>query len=325
MPRLIAEQMSDQLPATHRPAAPMPGRTTAAAAAVDSLVEEFASRRPLRAAAFIVTLYGDVVIPRGGSLWVGNVIEACARVGISETLVRTAASRLVAAGRLEGTRVGRLGYYGLTAAARAEFSAAAARLYTLSCATAGDGFTLALRGGEEETAAGPDGLEEAGFVRLGDGLALAPGARPVPAGWAQLSVSPTELTDRPALQAAVRRLWNLAELEAGYEIFIERFSPLAACLSAGASLTDGLSALSARLLLVQGFRELALRDPGFGGLPLPPDWAGERARQLFARLYLALSPATDAHVARFAGLDGPLAGTPSEVLQRQRQLAGLPA
>lgn len=314
MPEPIHMNTTPQIPS---------GAPGSAAAAVDRLVEEFAGRRPLRAGAFIVTLYGDVVVPRGGSLWVGNVIEACARVGISETLVRTAASRLVATGRLEGTRVGRLGYYGLTDAARAEFSAAAARLYTLSAGAGELGFTLALRGAESDAVAVDAGLEAAGFVRLGDGLALAIGERPVPAGWARLAVAPGDLTDGAALRAAVRRVWNLGELEAGYEAFMARFSPLAQLLAQGERLTDGLSALSARLLLVHGFRALALRDPGLARPALPDDWAGERARALFARTYLALSAAADAHVASFAGLGGALTATPPEVLQRQARLAGV--
>ena len=83
----------------------------------------------LRAASFIVTLYGDVVEPRGGLLWMGTLVEVCALVGISETRVRTAVSRLVAAGRLEGTREGRRSYYRLTEAARREFAAAAALVF----------------------------------------------------------------------------------------------------------------------------------------------------------------------------------------------------
>ena len=71
----------------------------------------------LRAASFIVTIYGDVVEPRGGLLWMGTLIEVCARAGISETRVRTAVSRLVAAGRLEGTREGRRSFYRLTPSA----------------------------------------------------------------------------------------------------------------------------------------------------------------------------------------------------------------
>ncbi|HEY6919203.1 MAG TPA: PaaX family transcriptional regulator, partial [Tabrizicola sp.] len=36
----------------------------------------------MSAAAFIVTIYGDVVVPRGGVLWTGTLIDLCSRVGI---------------------------------------------------------------------------------------------------------------------------------------------------------------------------------------------------------------------------------------------------
>lgn len=61
------------------------------------IIRPILDETPLRAASFIVTIYGDVVEPRGGAIWIGNLIEICAGVGISETLVRTAVSRLVAA------------------------------------------------------------------------------------------------------------------------------------------------------------------------------------------------------------------------------------
>jgi len=119
---------------------------------IRSLVDEFADRRPLRAGAFIVTLYGDAVVPRGGSLWIGNVIEACGAVGISETLVRTAVSRLVAAGRLDGLRIGRRSFYRLTEAARLEFERAAAVLYAAAPAEDATAWTplLAPNGGARE-------------------------------------------------------------------------------------------------------------------------------------------------------------------------------
>ncbi|MGB8621686.1 MAG: PaaX family transcriptional regulator, partial [Paracoccaceae bacterium] len=84
---------------------------------------------PVRAGAFIVTLYGDIVAPRGGEVWMGNIIEACRAVGISESRVRTAVSRLVAADRIEGEKDGRKSYYRLTAAASEEFSRAARLIY----------------------------------------------------------------------------------------------------------------------------------------------------------------------------------------------------
>ena len=43
---------------------------------------------PIKAASFIVTIYGDVIEPRGGVVWIGNLIETCKSVGITETLVQ---------------------------------------------------------------------------------------------------------------------------------------------------------------------------------------------------------------------------------------------
>ena len=62
---------------------------------------------PPHAARFIVTIYGDIAEPRSGELWMGSLIELCGAVGISESLVRTAVSRLVSAEQLVGQRKGR--------------------------------------------------------------------------------------------------------------------------------------------------------------------------------------------------------------------------
>lgn len=93
------------------------------------LIPRLCADLPITAGSFIVTVYGDVVVPRGEVLWIGSLIETCARIGISENLVRTAVSRMVAAGRLEGERSGRRSFYRLAPAARAEFADAARLLY----------------------------------------------------------------------------------------------------------------------------------------------------------------------------------------------------
>lgn len=79
-------------------------------------VAELTAWLTVTAASFIVAVYGDVVVPRGEVLWMGSLIGICARIGISENLVRTATSRLVAAGRLEGERAGRRSFYRLAPA-----------------------------------------------------------------------------------------------------------------------------------------------------------------------------------------------------------------
>ena len=99
------------------------------ASSVSEIVADLVQVLPLRAAGFIVTLYGDAVVPRGGAVWIGTIIETCAAVGISETLVRTAVSRLVASGQLEGWRRGRRSFYRLSDGAQAEVEAAGRLIY----------------------------------------------------------------------------------------------------------------------------------------------------------------------------------------------------
>ncbi|MGL4325406.1 MAG: PaaX family transcriptional regulator C-terminal domain-containing protein [Beijerinckiaceae bacterium] len=259
--------------------------------------------RPLRAGSFIVTLYGDVVEPRGGRLWVGNIIETCAAVGISETLVRTAVSRLVAAGQLAGEREGRRSFYRLTDTARVQFARAADILFEPQpdC-----GWRLVWLMPDADAAVA--GLfEAAGFARLGPSWLLGPD-HPLPAAaseWPGACLS--MLADAEAktalpLQAMAAAHWDLATHARSYQDFLDRFAPLEQALSLGAnslganSLGANISpaqALQLRLILVHSFRNIVLRDPRLPAPALPLEWPGGVARQRFARLYLALSPMAD--------------------------------
>ena len=250
----------------------------------------FVAARPPRAAGFIVTLYGDAVVPRGGELGMGAIIETCADVGISETLVRTAVSRLVAAGQLAGVRRGRRSFYRLTPEAAAEFAAAAARIYAepVPC-----GWRLLI---------GPDGvLDAAGLARLRPGVALGPARGPVPRGAAVLEGDVTGAG--PALRALAAQLWDLPAHAAALAGVRDRFAPLIAL--AGAMLPA--QALALRLLLVHDWRLAVLADPRLPPEAVPPDWPGLAARAVFTSLYKALTPASEARIAAvFEAARGPL-------------------
>ncbi|WP_210245252.1 PaaX family transcriptional regulator C-terminal domain-containing protein [Martelella alba] len=237
-----------------------------------------------RATAFIVTLYGDVAVPRGGRLWMGTLIETCADHGISESLVRTAVSRLVESGRLEGERQGRKSYYRLAAAARQEFLHAAAILY--DPAPAPDGFLVALGFG--------DAPLSDDWVGIGADVALAPNRSDIERPQGAI-LAAEALAGGEALVAAARRYWPLDEVSERYTNFVDRFAPVAAALADGFR-PAGPVALALRLRLVHLYRFAALLDPRLPANALPPDFCGGAARRLFVRLYLALSPAADGHV-----------------------------
>lgn len=274
--------------------------------------DEDSGMRSPRAGSFIVTVYGDAVEPRGGRAWIGNVIESCAGVGISETLVRTAVHRLVAAGRLVGEREGRRSYYSLTRPARAEFRIASDALFG---ADARDGWAFVwLPPAAAEDAAGA--LAEAGFVRLSADWLAGP-AVSLPDLRSALVFGPVEGSDPALLPAFAAAHWDLSAHAAAYEDFLGRF----AAHEAEAAELPPAAALRLRLLLVHAFRRVALKDPRLPAAALPADWPGPRARRLFARLYLDLSPAADARVAeRFLSGRGAL---PLETPATRQRLASL--
>lgn len=269
---------------------------------------------PLSAAPFVVTLYGDVVAPRGGELWTGNIVETLAMVGIAESRVRTALSRLVAAGRLEGTKLGRRSYYRLAASAADEFSAAARLVYAPAEPAPMRGWHLVALSDEGREAAG-NLLARQRFGFVAPRLALLPdrGAPLPPIPGCRFSAT----TQGDGLRELLGGAWPLAELSRRMILFIEHFERL--------EREDASPpvALAHRLLLVHAFRELALRDPLLPPEFLPPGWPGFAARALFVRLYERLSPAADATIsARFVNRSGPVRADLRRLERRSGDLAG---
>ena len=85
---------------------------------LERLIKRFQQQRPLRTGSLIITLFGDAIVPRGGTVWLGSLIELLAPMGVSQRLVRTSVFRLTREGWLMAEKVGRRSYYGLTGAGR---------------------------------------------------------------------------------------------------------------------------------------------------------------------------------------------------------------
>ena len=255
------------------------------------------------AAAFIVTVYGDVVVPRGGVLWTGTLIALCAQVGISESLVRTAVSRLVAAEQLAGERIGRRSYYRLRSSALAEFMQAADLLY---------GPSRPVRGWQilHDPELRPEDARRMRMGHMGGPVFIRPDrGQPLP------TAAMVFRAEAVTTAAPLAGFWDLSALRAGYDRFMGLFSRLEAD-----GLGDRLS-LVARLLLVHAYRMVLLRDPRLPAEHLPPGWNGAEARARFRTLYAALTPAAQRHVARCCeGADGLL---PAETEATSQRLANL--
>lgn len=283
-------------------------------ARASELIRRILDESPLKAASFIVTIYGDVVEPRGGIAWIGNLIETCADVGISETLVRTAVSRLVAAGQLSGEREGRRSYYRLSHSAGSEFAAAARVLFSAP-EESGWQFVHVMGPAIEDAM---QALKRAGHARLNDRLAVGPARATATVPALVFRAEPPQ--DPKALQEFASEYWDLTVHAEAYAIFLAQFGAL---LGSATSVSFSPSmALTIRLLLVHRFRAVHLHDPRLPSGALPDDWPGKAARKLFARAYRQLSPAADAHVARtFVTASGPLPASTATTELRLEMLA----
>jgi len=272
---------------------------------VAELIRLFQAAKPVRAWSLIVTLYGDAIVPRGGSLWLGSLTQIMELFGIDAGHVRTAMSRLTAEGWLERDRVGRNSYYRLSRRGERDFLAATRRIY-FTQARAFDGrLQLALLGpGVDDRSAVRPMLERSGFVAL------------TPTTYVSIIDPPAEVEDLQGIfvlttdadaagSALAAAAWQLAPLAAAYRSFMAQFASLDEALS-----TETLSepdALVARTLLIHQFRRVVLRDPDLPKALLPNDWPGSAARTLAARLYRRVVPAAERFISQVGrNENGPL-------------------
>lgn len=248
---------------------------------IATLLKQFHARKPARIWSLIVTLYGDAIVPRGGSLWIGSLIEIMDLFRIDAGHVRTAVSRLSSDGWLASTKRGRASYYRLTKSGEAEFLRATQRIYAGVPEMQGEMQVVVIGPKAGDPAALRTALTRAGYAALSQVIHV--GFEALPAGLAghdSVFVMTPRREDRHALAAAAFRL---DEVSQAYRDFVALFTPLSEALD-GKQLSEA-DALVARTLLIHAFRRVVLRDPGLPADLLPSDWRGVTARELAGRIY----------------------------------------
>jgi len=261
---------------------------------------------PPRAKSLVMTIVGDAIVPHGGRLWLGSLIELVEPLGVTDRLVRTSVFRLAQEGWLVANREGRRSSYALEPQARPRFERANRRIYappgldwngrwTLVMAPNGS-IDTSLRGAVRKE------LEWEGFAMLAPGLLAHPAADPdslaeilarVEGAGKVFVCSATELEGvgaRP-LGELVREGWNLSGEIDSYRRFIEDFNPLLKLLQGGETPTKQ-AAFVLRSLLIHAYRRVQLHDPMLPLALLPQPWPGSDAYALAQAIYrLAWAPA----------------------------------
>ncbi len=242
--------------------------------------------QPSRTWSIIITIYGDAIVPRGGSVWLGTLLSFFGAMDVAEGVVRTAMSRLASDGWLERSKSGRNSFYRLAEKGSATFAHATQHIYFPRPSSWDGQFDLIVTAGSADREAVRGALQAAGFGSPAPGLWVGPPGEEIPA--AALSELKLKASgDIAELSALAARSWPLDTIDEAYRRFIAAFEPMRGAIASGAVPTD-LDALVARVLLIHEYRRVVLRDPLLPAPILPEHWPAEEARLLCGELYRAL-------------------------------------
>lgn len=283
--------------------------STAVSPKIGERAAAFGRRQDISARSVLVTIFGDSVVPAGGEIWLGDLIELCAPFGFSDRLVRTSMFRLSAEGWFDTERVGRRSRYRLTPGATDEFAEAEARIYHVPVDVWDERWTLVFP--DVGTDAKPartdfrDSLRRHGFATVSPGMMAVP--RPeqelvhrlaVRCGVdGDVAVAIASFSDLAPLVATgwPGTSFGTAEPAERYHDFLERYAWTEAWLDGeedeGPGPTDA-EAFIVRTMVVHDIRRPRLADPDLPAALLADDWPGRAAFALAARAYRGTDDAT---------------------------------
>lgn len=292
------------------------------------LLQAFAEQRPIRAGSLVVSLFGDAIAPRGGSVWLGSIIEALEPFGINDRLVRTSVFRLAKQGWLVSERIGRRSFYRLTDKGLRRFQEASRRIYAEPRQDWQGSWCLALLSGVD--AAARDEMRRElgwqGFAPFSSNVL----AHPAPnigevhdcladlSGGDRVLLMDAQPQDRNGgfLTTLVSDAWQLDELGLRYRNFLAQFRPVYVA-TRGKRQLDPELAFCVRVLLIHEYRRILLRDPQLPQALLPERWDGTAAFQLCRNLYRRLAvPAEEFLGDHLENAYGPLPPAGADFFQR---------
>ena len=284
-----------------------------------ALLDEFRARPTMRAGSLIVTVFGDAIAPRGGTVWIGSLISVLADFGVSERLVRTSVFRLTRDNWLDVNQVGRRSYYSLTEDGARKFEQATRRIYGEPRQTWSGDWCLVLLADldaeQKETV-----RKELGWLGFG---AISTNVLAHPShAMSELERTLQQIgikrdlvvmqgrtlgkNQDDAMRALVHKSWNLDGIDQRYEGFIKQFRPVFRAVEKAPD-CNGRMAFQIRTLMIQEYRRILLRDPLLPAEMLPAGWHGTAAYQLCRNLYrLIFSKADEFMTREFETADGPL-------------------
>ena len=283
------------------------------------LIASFKKRRPIRAGSLIITVFGDAIAPRGGTVWMGSLIKILEPLGLNQRLVRTSVSRLVKEDWLTARQSGRRSYYSLTSHGQRLFENATRRIYAGPPREWDDTWTMVILPSGD--AANRERIrKELAWLGFGtfttsvmahpqpdvDGLSQALEELGARDEVLLMQASEISISPRSPLSSMVRDSWQLDDLDTSYLVFLKRFAPILKAVEGGRAV-EPAQCLQVRTLLIHEYRRILLRDPQLPASLLPGDWSGTAAHDLCHAIYSAIHGGADEYLTATAETaEGPL-------------------
>lgn len=273
---------------------------------VPSVAQLIDTLRP-RANSLLVSVFGDSIMPRGGVIWLSDLVALMRSFGLSERLVRTGVYRLSQEGWFTSKSVGRRAQYSLSRDGLQKFAEAERRIYASTLAHNTGEWTL-VQAAPHTSQADRQTLRRRlkwhGFGQLSTSLLVLPGSPPdsLAVELEQSGLGSKVLIFSSALsgaesgenmKTAAAAAWPLDELNSQYAFFHSVFENFANQRFSGLS---GEEQFVLRTLAIHEYRKTLLKAPDLPAALLPTPWAGTAALQLMARIYKQTSTAADEHV-----------------------------
>jgi DNA-binding transcriptional regulator PaaX len=252
----------------------------------DGLTDGDESALAVRPETLLLTLFGDHVLDRGITVSTGGVIAVLGRLGVGEHATRATLSRMSRRGLLRTVRRGRQAFLGLTEHGAAVLRDGQRKLDGDVVERHWDGrWTLLTFSVPETRRADRHALRTRlgwfGFGPLRSGLWVSTSTTDISPALAELDL--LEHADVFRAEAFMwtdptriaREAWDLPEIAAGYDQFLQRWTD---------SAHGDLDELARRVQLGAEWLLLIRRDPVLPVALLPAGWPGVRAAALFHTL-----------------------------------------
>ena len=278
--------------------------------ALKKWIDQYLADSPPRAKSLVMTLFGDVITPHGGKVWLGSLIELLAPFGVSDRLVRTSVFRLAEEGWLDAQREGRRSQYALNQKSAARFERAYQRIYTPSYREWDGRWTLLFATSGTITAEQRAGLRKE-LLWQGYGM-VAPSVFAHPAADTETldeilqrvdvkgsvyvcRASEAEPPPARPLSDLIAQCWELETVIKDYTQFIEHFAALPKMLEKAAP-ADPEQLFVIRTLAIHAFRRINLHDPQLPLELLPAEWPGKIAYELCCDIYQLTQEAAEQYI-----------------------------